>query len=102
MEIRLKQLITELKDICPTVYYQPPGSSKMEYPCIRINRSTVNSTYANGKRYNSRQSYDLMLISKSIEDEIASKILTRFENLCRVDREYIADNLYHKTFKLYY
>ena len=33
------------------VYYQPPESLKMEYPCIRYNRSNINSGRADNINY---------------------------------------------------
>ena len=33
------------------VYYQPPASLKMEYPCIRYSKSTIDSKNADNSKY---------------------------------------------------
>lgn len=36
---------------CPNVYYQPPDSIKMRYPCIVYNRRNDSVRHADGVKY---------------------------------------------------
>lgn len=82
-------------------YFQPPESTKMKYPCIRYSVSGVDVKRANDGRYFTKLQYEVIAISKNPDDDIREKILEHFP-MCRFDRTYIADNLYHNVFTIYY
>jgi hypothetical protein len=83
------------------VYYQPPESVKLKYPCIIYERAKTDVRYANNKVYNATKCYDLTLIYKNADSELFDKILTSFQ-MIQHDRSFKSDNLYHDVFKLYY
>lgn len=83
------------------VYYQPPESIKMEYPCIKYSRTGVNLRRANNGVYITVNRYEVTVIDYDSDSEIPDKILTHFQ-MCSFDRAYSADNLYHTTLTLYY
>lgn len=101
MDRRLK-LQTILENILGSrnVYFQPPSNTKLSYPCIIYNRSTIESRYANNAKYNTRVRYSLMLIGRSPESELVEELLKL--PYCSYDRFYTADTLNHDTFTLYY
>ena len=82
------------------VYYQPPESIKMEYQAIRYSKKSIQSIFANDARYSGMTCYEVIVIDRLPDSETVSKIL----NLpyCRFDRHYVADNLHHDVFTLYY
>ena len=90
-----------LKDICPNVYYQPPETVKMTYPCIVYQLRSVKPNYANNKIYAATANYSLTYICRLPDDEIAQKMLEKFVT-CTFDRFYTADNLNHYSFSIYY
>ena len=82
------------------VYYQPPETIKMEYPAIRYSKNSVKSTFANNNVYSNKKSYEIIVIDKKPDNSIIDKM---FElPYVRVDRHYVADNLNHDVFTLYY
>ena len=83
------------------VYYQKPESFKMKYPCIRYKRAYDNITYADNLKYLKRQGYELMVISKDPTEKVASLIPDAFE-YCNPGRPYVADNLNHWVFTIYW
>jgi len=90
-----------LKSIVPKVYYQPPESKKLEYPCIVWSLNRIDPSYADNSTYRKEKSYQLILIHKDPDntevDQIAS--LPR----CRMDRPpYQANNMYHYPFTIYF
>ena len=83
------------------VYFQPPASVKINYPCIIYNERRGSTTYANDSVYNYVKSYELMFIFKKVNESIVKKVLESL-TLCSFDRVYIADNLYHYVFITHY
>ena len=84
-----------------SVYFQPPYSLKMSYPCIRYSPSEPDQKYADNKNYSKTNRYDGMVIDYDPESGIPDKILEHFE-MCRLGRPYTADGLNHFPFTLYY
>lgn len=97
---------TELQELLETllgskaVYFQPPTSIKLVYPCIIYERSKITSTFANDHPYNHDKEYTIMVITKDPDSDIPDKIA----NLDKTsfDRHYVADNLYHDTFTIFF
>lgn len=82
------------------VYFQPPETLKIQYPCIIYERSNIDKKYADNRTYISMVRYSLTLITRSPESEIVKAILDL--PYCSYDRYYTADGLNHDTFTLYY
>lgn len=82
------------------VYFQPKENIKMEYPSIVYQRSSMNTRFADNRPYASTTRYQVTLIDRNPDTEIPSKLaeLPR----CTMDRFYIAENLNHYTFNLYF
>jgi len=82
------------------VYFQPPATLKMQYPCILYNRGKIDSKSANNNLYNSTVGYSVTLITSDPDSATLEKILQL--PLCRFDRHFTAENLNHDVFTLYY
>lgn len=82
------------------VYFQPPANVQMKYPAIVYSRNRINNSYANNSVYRQDYSYEITVIDKDPDSEIPQRVslLPR----CRFDRHYVADNLNHDTFTIYY
>lgn len=94
------------EELCETlesksVYFQPPQSLSMNYPCIRYALDEPSQIYAGDKNYNCTKRYDGVVIDRDPESNIPGKLLARFER-CRLGKPYVADNLHHFPFTLYY
>ena len=77
------------------VYFQPPESVKMQYPCIRYSISGMPKLNANNKVYlKTSNTYTITVIDRDPDNDISNRILTHF-SMVRFDRAYIADNLNH-------
>ena len=83
------------------VYYQPPESVKMKYPCIVYQRNTTRKLNADNKRWLSTDSYDVTFICKDPDSDIPNAIEDGFGKIRRETR-YMADGLYHDPFYLYF
>ena len=82
------------------VYFQPPSSLTMQYPCIRYKREAIDSDFANDARYLTRKKYQVIVIDKDPDSEIIEKLLTY--PMCSHNCHYVADNLNHDVFTIYY
>ena len=82
------------------VYFQPPSTVKMHYPCIVYARSAMDTKHANNEVYANRQCYSVTVVDPNPD----SPILERLTALpfCRFDRHYTADNLNHDVYSIYY
>lgn len=96
-------LHTELVSILGSdhVYYQPPESVKMVYPCIVYSLNDIDDRNANDSSYKRIRGYSVVLICRDPDTTIVDSILDHFK-YCRYDRRYVADNLYHDAFIIYY
>lgn len=100
---RRLNLQTELESLLGSrnVYFQPPESKKLVYDCIVYNRSNIASTKADNKNYINTDRYDVTFMSRNPDSEIPHKILGYFK-YCTYRRHFVADNVYHDVFTLYY
>ena len=82
------------------VYYQPPESIKMQYDAIRYSKKTIDSKYANDRKYSMIDCYEVTVISRLPDNPVIKKLLSL--PYCSYDRHYVADNLHHDVLTIYY
>ena len=83
------------------VYFQPPESVKMKYDAIRYELGGKDIKRADNRLYRFTNQYDGVVITRNPDTTIPDAILAHFE-MCGFGRPYIADNLNHYPFTLYY
>ena len=81
-------------------YFEPPASIKMRYPCIRYSRSHMDAVYADNSTYLKRKRYELILIYEDADDDLPDMLMEHL--MVSHDRHYVADNLHHDVFTLYF
>lgn len=89
-----------LKAIVPNVYYNPPETVKMKYPCIIYSLDDDSVRYASDSRYSSMNRYKVTLIGAPVDSSYRDILLSM--QYCTFDREYIVNNLYHDIFTIFY
>lgn len=89
-----------LKSICDHVYFQPPASIHLEYPCIIYQRRNIDQQYADNIPYTQTKRYDVTVISKNPDDEIVDEV-SKIPSAV-YDRFFTSDNLNHDVFNIYY
>lgn len=102
MGSRLK-LQDELEEILGSknVYFQPPSSTSLKYPCIIYNLTRTNAIRADNRIYKATNEYHVKHIFKSLENEKKDEILNHFLMISH-DSRFIADKLYNDEFTLFY
>jgi hypothetical protein len=95
------ELHAELVKFLPNVYFQPPSTITMTYPCIVYNKTGKMRHFGNDVIYLSQQEYQIMLIEKNPDSIVADNIENHFQH-CAINQYYTVDNLNHTTLNLYY
>lgn len=85
---------------CDHVYYQPPSNLQMKYPAIRFSRSDIENKFADNSVYVQQHAYEIIVIDKDPDSEIVEKVSKL--PAARFERHYVADNLNHDVFQLYF
>lgn len=93
------QIMLEEAICSKNVYYQPPESIRLVYPCIVYNLNSILKLTANDKAYKINKSYQVTRISKLADDPAVDRILEL--PYCSFDRYYVSDNLHHYVFTIY-
>lgn len=72
----------------------------MQYPCIIYKRDDVDTTFADNKPYRHTKRYLVTVIDRDPDSRIPEKVADL--PLCTFDRFYVADNLNHDVFNLFF
>ena len=83
------------------VYYQPPESVKLKYPCIIYERYAGNVKFANNKPYNFTRAYQLMVITDDPDETYGEDLLNEF-SMIHYSNHFVKDNLNHEVYVLYF
>lgn len=80
------------------VYFQPPESLKIKYPCIIYERSDIRTVKADNDDYLVRNRYTVTVIDADPDSKLPYEILKL--RYCNFDRHFVSDNLNHDVFTL--
>lgn len=97
---QLSEILNGIIGTTKRVYFQPPASIKMVYPCIVYNLDDIDAEFANNLPYALTKKYTIMVITKDPDMDLPMKVAQL--PMCTMSRAYSADNLYHYVFDLYY
>jgi hypothetical protein len=92
------QDILELILGTPNVYYQPPSSMNLVYPCIVYRKKKIETKQADNINYKLDKVYTVTVIDKDPDSIIPDQILTLPR--CVSERSFVYDNLNHDVFVL--
>lgn len=81
------------------VYFQPPPSLLMKYPCIKYDLQSKDFKYSGNKKYLIFDRYSVTLMDANPDSEYVDALLEL--PYCRFDRKYKVDQLSHYVFDCY-
>lgn len=84
------------------VYFQPPVNIKLSYPCIVYKRNVIDAEYADNSKFMKSQSYQVTLIYSDPDSTLPEKLFTSLDFCSANTPTYVADNLYHDVFTVYW
>lgn len=82
------------------VYFQPPATVKLVYPCIIYHRDNARTAFADDVPYRYTKRYLVTVIDKNPDSDIPDKVAALPK--CVFDRFYTADNLNHDVYKIFF
>lgn len=82
------------------VYFQPPPSIQLKYPCILYKKDTIDTDFADNYPYRHLTRYLVTVIDRNPDSEIPGKVGAL--QMCVFDRSYPADDLNHDVYKLFF
>lgn len=82
------------------VYFQPPSSVHIKYPAIIYSRANIENLHANNRVYLGNIAYQLTVVDRDPDSEIVDKVSQLPK--CSFNRHYVADNLHHDVFTIYF
>ena len=82
------------------VYFQPPATLRMQYPCIVYSRDRMDTKFANNSAYARKIGYQVTYIDRNPDSSIPDKIADL--PLCQHMTFFTADNLNHDVFTLFF
>ena len=83
------------------VYFQPPESVKLKYDCITYKTSNRNDLIADDTRYRGYTAYEVTFITRDPDSLMPEEIMNSFTYIVH-NSTYVADNLHHDVFTIYY
>lgn len=90
----------KLEQLTENVYFQTPSSHIMIYPCIRFKETKWDEKHADNKIYLKSKGYQVTIIDENPDSELPDNLSNSL--MCQFDRTYVADNLNHWVFNLYF
>lgn len=97
--IQLHQILVDLLG-STNVYFQPPSTVQMKFPCIIYSRDARDEKFADNILYLGKDRYSISVVDKNPDSDIPDKVgalpLTSFS------QHYVVDNLNHDVYSTYY
>jgi hypothetical protein len=94
------ELHSLLQTITENVYFQPPQNTRMLYPCIVYQRDYADTKFADNEPWNVLKRYQVTVIDRDPDSEIPDQVaqLPR----CTFNRFFVADDLNHDVYQLFF
>lgn len=96
---RRVDLHNKLLSICQHVYYQPPESIKLSFPCIVYKLEDMPTIWANNLPYSLEHCYQAAVIDRSPDSSVREALMAFPKT--KFIRAFSADNLHHYVFRIY-
>lgn len=82
------------------VYFQPPPTIRLQYPCIVYKRDNRQVAYANNSPYKHDVAYLVTVMDRDPDSDIPDKVAAIPG--ASFDRSFTADNLNHDVYTLFF
>lgn len=82
------------------VYFQPPPTLAMSYPCIVYARDFANTQFADNSPYRRTKRYMVTVIAQDPDSVIPDEIAKL--PMCLFERHFTAGNLHHDVYNIYF
>lgn len=97
---QLQAVLESIMGTSNSVWFQPPSDVRLTYPCIVYDFDRGSTKFANNKPYFYGQQYEVELIGMNPQPEKFEKL--RDLPMTLHSRSFVADNLNHDVFSIYF
>lgn len=97
--LKLQELLEEIQG-SGNVYFQPPANVQLQFPCIVYQRDDLDTKFADNAPYGLKQRYQITAIDRNPDSDTPSKLAAL--PLCTFNRFFVANNLNHDVYNLYF
>lgn len=80
------------------VYFEPPETLKIQYPCIVYNLSRFDPVSADNLSYTVHQDYDVQYITREPEPDIPLKLA--YSKRFRAGQHFVSDGMHHFNYSV--
>lgn len=96
------ELQTKLEEILGSknVYFQPPTSVSLKYPCFVYSFEGIDTIKANNGNYIKSYRYEITHIYKKLDNRMTEKILDSFQMISQ-NNCIVVDGVYNENFTLF-
>ena len=98
--LQLHELLLSLLEDNQKAYFQPTNDIRMSYPCIVYERQDFYTAKADNRPYRHLTRYQVTVIDRDPDSPILDKVAAL--QYCELSRHYVAENLNHDSFTLYF
>lgn len=98
--LQLQAVLEAIVGSTDRVYFQPPSNVQMQYPCVVYQRDGEDAEFADNVLYRHKQRYQITLIDRDPDSPLWAPI--RQLPLCSFNRFFVADNLNHDVFTIFF
>jgi len=81
------------------VYFQPPDSLYIDYPCVIYHLSNVKNLYANNNIYKQDKFYELIIVDSNPDSILFEKFCKL--PMCKFKNFYVSESLNHFVFDIF-
>ena len=97
---RRLDLQAEFEKLCPNVYFQPPPSLQMKFPCIVYERRQITTAFADNKPYMHAHIYKVTYIDKDPDSDVPDKLSNM--PMSTFETQYKSNEMYYNVFRISY
>lgn len=83
------------------VYYDPPETIKLQYPCFIYQSDIPYDVKANNRSYMYVKRYSITYVDTNPDNDMTVRLLTTFGHIS-AGNPYTSDGLHHYPFDIYY
>ena len=83
------------------VYFQPPASIRLKFPCIVYTKTGQDEAFADDILYSCMRKYSVTVIDADPDSTLPAR-LQQSLRYCSFSSSFPADNLYHNVYTLYF
>lgn len=95
--LKLRSMLKEVFE--GKLYYQPPGGTTLEYPCIVYSKEDIGNVYADNYVFRQQHKFKFTYMDPNINNMLVDK-LSKLP-MCSFERYFANDNINHDVFIIY-